>query len=157
MKRIRNIAVGLTVATWANFALAQDLVIYPSQGQDQEQQGADEYQCYGWSKDRSGFDPMVAPRASTPPPRKQAPKGGLARGAVGGAVIGGIIGGSSGAKKGAGAGAVLGGARRADQKRQQKRADDQWAQDQARQYNEGRSTYNRNFAACMEGRGYNVR
>ena len=100
---------------------------------------------------------MVAPRASTPPPRKKAPKGGIGRGAVGGAVIGGILGGSSGSKKGAGAGAVLGGVRRADQKRQQKQAEDQWAKDQARQYNEGRSTYNRNFAACMEGRGYTVR
>ena len=157
MKVIRNITVGLTVAAWANLALAQDLVIYPSKGQDQEQQGADEYQCYGWSKNRSGFDPMVAPRASTPPPRKKAPKGGIGRGAVGGAVIGGILGGSSGAKKGAGAGAVLGGVRRADQKRQQKQAEDQWAKDQARQYNEGRSSYNRNFAACMEGHGYTVR
>ena len=158
MKVFRNIAVGLTVTAWANLALAaQELVIYPSGGQDQEQQGADEYQCYGWSKERSGFDPMARPTASTPPPQKEAQQGGLARGALRGAAIGGIVGGSSGAKKGAGAGAVLGGARRADQKRKQEQANKQWEQEQIRRYEQGRSTYNRNFAACMEGRGYNVR
>ena len=157
MKVIRHIAIGLTVVIWANLALAQDLVIYPSQGQDEEQQDADEYKCYGWAKNRSGFDPMATPRATKPPPRKKAPKGGLGRGAVGGALIGGILGGSSGAKKGAGAGAVMGGVRRADQKRQQRQAEDQWAKDQARQYEQNRSQYNRNFAACMEGRGYTVR
>lgn len=157
MKGIRNIAVGLTVAIWANLALAQeDLVIYPSQGQDQEQQSADEYQCYGWAKDRSSFDPMARPTASRPPPRKKAPKGGAGVGALRGAVLGGIIGGSSGAKKGAGAGLVFGGARRADQKRQQQQAEKQWEQEQARQYNQVRNTYNRNFAACMQGRGYTV-
>ena len=51
----------------------------------------------------------------------------------------------------------MGGVRRADQKRQQKQAEDQWAKDQARQYEQNRSNYNRNFAACMEGRGYTVR
>ncbi len=157
MKGIRIIAVGLAVATWAVLASAQEVVVYPAQGQDQDQQGADEYQCYGWSRDRSGFDPMAAPTASSPRPQQGAPKGGLVRGGVGGAVIGGIIGGSSGAKKGAASGAVLGGVRRSSQNRKQKKAQDQWEQDQARQYNQGRSNYNRNFAACMEGRGYTVR
>ena len=157
MKVMRNIPVGLFVATWANLIPAQDLVIYPGGGQDQEQQGADEYQCYGWSKDRSGFDPMARPTASAPPPKKGAPKGGVGRGAVSGAVIGGIFGGSSGAKKGAGAGAVMGALRRADQNRQQKEAQKQWEQDQSRQYEQGRRNYNRNFAACMEGSGYTVR
>lgn len=157
MKVICKIAVGLTVATWANLALAQDLVIFPGQGQDQEQQSADEFYCYGWAKGRTGFDPMARPTASAPPPKKAARKGGVGRGAVGGAVIGGIIGGKKGAKKGAGAGAVMGGMRRADQNRQEKQAQKQWEQEQARQYEQGRSNYNRNFAACMEGRGYTVR
>jgi hypothetical protein len=37
MKGIRNIAVGLAVATWAVLALAQEVVVYPAQGQDQDQ------------------------------------------------------------------------------------------------------------------------
>ena len=157
MKVICKIAVGLSIATWVNLALAQDLVIFPSQGQDQEQQSADEFYCYGWAKDRTGFDPMARPTATAPPPRKKASKGGFGKGALRGAAIGGIIGGSSGAKKGAGAGAVMGGMRRADQQRKETEAAKQWEQEQTQQYNLDRNNYNRNFAACMEGRGYTVR
>ena len=69
MKVIRNFAIGLMVATFANLALAQDLVIYPGQGQDQVQQDADEYQML-WlvqgSKPASIRWP--GPRQSAPPP-----------------------------------------------------------------------------------------
>ena len=58
---------------------------------------------------------------------------------------------------GAAAGAVVGGARRADQNRQQAQAQAQWEQQQVSQYEAARNSYNRAFAACMEGRGYTVR
>ena len=38
-------------------ALAQELFIYPKQGQSQEQQDNDRYECYRWAADKSGFDP----------------------------------------------------------------------------------------------------
>jgi hypothetical protein len=38
-------------------AVAQDLSIYPKNGQSREQQSADLYQCYHWAKDQTGFDP----------------------------------------------------------------------------------------------------
>ena len=62
--------------------LAQEFVIYPTQGQSTEQMEQDKFQCYSWSKNESGFDPMAPPTASEPPPQKEAQKGGTGRGAV---------------------------------------------------------------------------
>ncbi len=33
---------------------AQDLMVYQAQGQSQEQQQGDEFECYNWSKQQSG-------------------------------------------------------------------------------------------------------
>lgn len=137
--------------------LASELIIYPNEGQDEAQQEQDNYQCYSWAKGQSGFDPMAPPTATEAPPPPQAKKGGVARGALRGAAIGGIIDGSDGAKTGAAAGAVVGGIRRADQNRQQAQQQAQWEQQQSAQYEAARSSYNRAFAACMEGRGYTVK
>ena len=35
----------------------QDLIIYPKNGQSKDQQAADQYECYGWAKNQTGFDP----------------------------------------------------------------------------------------------------
>jgi hypothetical protein len=137
--------------------LAQELMIYPKEGQDKDQQELDEFQCYGWAKDQSGFDPMAVPTATAPPPEQEAQKGGLVRGAAGGAAVGAIIDGGDGAAKGAAAGAVLGGMRRNSQKREQQQKQQNWEQEQAEQYAAKRNSYNRAYAACLEGRGYTVR
>jgi hypothetical protein len=34
-----------------------DLIAYPKNGQEQAQQAADDYECHGWAKSQSGFDP----------------------------------------------------------------------------------------------------
>ena len=34
-----------------------DLIIYPKNGQTKDQQAADQYECYGWAKGQTGFDP----------------------------------------------------------------------------------------------------
>ena len=81
MKQIAVYAVA-TLLFLSGSALAQEMVIYPSQGQSNEQMEQDKFQCYSWSKNESGFDPMALPTASTPPPAKEAQKGGVARGAV---------------------------------------------------------------------------
>jgi len=36
---------------------AGDLIIYPKNGQDPKQEAADRYDCHGWAKAQSGFDP----------------------------------------------------------------------------------------------------
>ena len=141
---------------------AQDLMVYPAQGQSQEQQQKDEFECYNWAKQQSGFDPMAAPQATAPPPQQQgrqaSPLGGAARGAAVGAV-GGAIGGNAGkgAAIGAATGALLGGMRRNEQKQKQQQAQQQWEQQQAAQYQQNRSNYNRALAVCLEGLGYTVR
>jgi hypothetical protein len=151
----------------AGTAVAQDLVIYPAKGQSQQQMEKDKFECYSWAKGQTGFDPMQIPTATSAPPSQQkssvggsALKGGVAGGA-GGAVIGGIAGGRKGARRGAAIGGVSGGAiggmRSSRQNRQAEQQRKQWEQQQANQYMQQRNAYNRAHAACLEGRGYNVK
>ncbi len=46
---------------------ADDLMIYPIGGQSAEQQEKDRFECYGWAKNESGFDPMAPPTATEAP------------------------------------------------------------------------------------------
>jgi hypothetical protein len=39
---------------------SEDLFVYPKQGQSEEQQATDRYQCYSWAKSQTGFDPTVS-------------------------------------------------------------------------------------------------
>jgi hypothetical protein len=146
----------------AEVAVAQDMFIYPEKGQSNEQMEQDKFQCYDWAKKQSGFDPMKAPTATTPPPQEEAAKGGVGRGAVRGGLLGlgvGAIAGDAG--KGAAIGAVggglIGGARRSNQKQEQAQAEQQWAEQQASNYAHNRNKYNRAYSACLEGRGYTVK
>jgi hypothetical protein len=146
-------------------AEAQDLFIYPSKGQSQEQQDRDRYECHSWASQQTGFDPTrSAPPPGVAPPPKEAQQGGLMRGGLrGGAIgaVGGAIGGDvkKGAAIGAGTGALIGGFRRNDQKRRQKQERQNYRQAQAQQdaaYARQRDSYNRAMAACLQGRGYTV-
>jgi len=148
---------GMLLALSSGVMLASELMIYPNEGQDDVQQEQDNYQCYSWAKGESGFDPMDRPTATEPPPEQKNPNTGVGRGALRGAAVGGIIDGSDGAKTGAAVGAVTGGIRRSSANRQNAQAQAQWEQEQAAQYEAARNSYNRAFAACMEGRGYTVR
>lgn len=158
------LVIVVTLFLLASLALAQgDLIIYPKMGQSEGQQEKDKYDCYVWAKKQTGFDPMKIPKATEPPPQKEAKKGGLLRGAAGGALLGAAIGGiaddeaGKGAAIGAAAGGLFGGMRRQQQKKQQEQAEQQWAQEQASQYAHKRNNYNRAFSACLEARGYTVK
>lgn len=134
---------------------AQDLVVYPAKGQSQDQQEQDQFQCYTWARDRTGFDPMEVPRASSAEPEQ---KGGAGRGALGGAAAGALVGAIAGDTKqgaliGGALGGLTGGARRASSNKDRQ----QWEQQQAQQYAQRRNEYNRAYAACLEGRGYTVK
>lgn len=143
-------------------ARAQEFVIYPAKGQSQEQMEKDKFECYTWAKGQSGFDPMAPPTATTAPPAKEEPKGGVLKGAVVGALAGAAVGSFSGnagtgAAIGAAGGGVVGGMRRKSQTTKEEKAQQDWEQQQVAGYSEKRTGYNRNFAACMEGRGYTVK
>jgi Glycine-zipper domain len=150
--RVLLVLIGLLFASQEAFA-GVDVFVYPGKGQTKEQQEQDEFSCYKWAKEQTGFDPNQPMQQAAAPP----PQGGAARGAARGAAvgaIGGAIGGDAGkgAAIGAGVGAA-GGAMRRRQAEQQQAA----AQQKAKQaYNAQVSDYKRAFSGCMTARGYTV-
>jgi hypothetical protein len=162
----KKITVALGALLWLIVAaptvtLAIDMFIYPTRGQSAEQQDRDQWECRSWATQQTGFDPAARPRAITPPPAQQAPRGGALRGAAGGAgigAIGGAIGGNAGrgAAIGAVGGGLLGAVRRNDQNRQNDFAQQQWAQQNVAHHEQNRSAWTRAVAACLQGRGYTV-
>jgi hypothetical protein len=174
IKVASRIACAFALFAFASTVAAQSLIIYPAKGQSAEQQKKDEGECQIWAKGNTGIDPLaLAGQASQPPPvAAQAPPPpggqrvrGAARGAAGGAVIGAIAGDAGkGAAIGAAAGTVAGGARKR-QAEQQTAAANQQAQAQANQQAQAQSantqaqlaTFNKAYAACLEGRGYTVK
>jgi len=134
---------------------AQELFVFPNEGQTREQQEKDEFQCMRLARERSGFDPMATPTATRAQPQTEGGVlGGAGRGALLGTAVGAIAGDTRrGALMGAAGGGLMGGMRRNDSQRQQ----DQWAREQAAIYQRDRDNFNRAFTACMEARGYTVR
>jgi len=162
MNKINNLAAAGLIAFLPGIVHAQDLMIYPAKGQSDQQQEKDQFECYGFAKKQSGFDPMAAPTTSTAPPPSEAPQGGVGKGAVrggiGGALIGAIAGDTKkGAAIGAASGGLFGGLRSHDQKQRESNSRQQWEQRETQQYATNRNNYNRAYTACLEGRGYTVR
>jgi hypothetical protein len=163
MQTIFKVTILLTgLLMGMNLAFAQEMVIYPAKGQNPQQMEKDKGECYVWAKGQTGFDPMQPPPTSAPPPAQPPPQGGVVKGAARGAVVGAAVGSFSGeagkgAAAGAAAGGLVGGMKKADQSKQQAAAQQQAAEKQAADYNQKRSTYNRAYGACMEGRGYTVK
>ena len=156
-------ALFLASSLFAGFALASELYIYPNRGQGPELQSRDRYECHTWAVRQTGFDPTrsQAARGTRPPPR-EAPQGGLFRGAARGAAlgaVGGAIGGDAGkgAAIGAGVGSLFGAMRRRDQRQREAQAQANWAGQQQASNSRRRSEYNRAMGACLAGRGYTVR
>ena len=156
--RIAVTTIALVLA-FASSAGAQQLIVYPGQGQTPEQQARDQGECRAWAVQQTGFDPSYPP----PPPAGAAPpqQGGVLRGAARGAVLGVTIGAirgdaGGGAAAGAAGGALIGGFRRADDQcayeQQQAEIQAQYQQQLATQ----NQAYNRALSACLQGRGYTV-
>jgi hypothetical protein len=140
------------------------MIVYPAKEQSADQQATDERECYLWSQEQTGIDPMAAGPNADSAAAASADKmdsattgaavGGAARGAAGGAVVGAIAGDAGeGAAIGAVAGAVSG-------RRAKKRAEKQAAQQGAAQAQgisaERMATFKKGMAACLTGRGYTV-
>ena len=144
--RRRSVAWALVSTFTLGATLAgADVYVYPAKGQSKEQQERDQFECYKWAKEQTGFDPSRPPQASAPPP------GGAVQGAAKGAAvgaIGGAIGGNAG--KGAAIGAGVGGTAGAIRRHRGAAA-------QQQQYAASRNGYDRAFGACMTGRGYTVK
>ncbi len=155
MRTTIGFAVFLVAFLLAGAVAAQQVFVFPAQGQTPEQQAQDEGTCNAWAVNQTGFNPMHA--GSAPPPSGQATQGGVARGAARGAATGAVIGGITGdagrgAAAGAAGGAMVGGMRRRDQRRQQEAEQQAWQQQQ----NAARHAWQRAYTACLEGKGYTV-
>jgi hypothetical protein len=164
------------VLVLANSSVADSLIIYPAKGQSTEQQSKDEGECQQWAKKTTGIDPLalasqasqpapVSAAPATPPPEKGQRVRGAARGAAAGAAVGAIAGDAGkGAAIGATAGTVAGGSRKRRQERESAAASqqagaqaEQQAQTQSANTQAQLATFNKAYAACLEGRGYTVK
>lgn len=152
---IRARAVAAVCILWAvaEAAVAQQPIIYPAKGQNQQQQNADLAQCQSWANQTTGIDPAAVRQQAANQPQQQQVGGERVVGAAGGALIGGAIGGGNAAVGGALVGTMLGGARQRQKQKQNSQ------QQQQAQYNANSqlTTYYRALGACMEARGYTVR
>ncbi len=158
MKLTIIISAALVASAGLMTSAMADLIVFPAKGQSNEQMEQDKFSCYGWAKQQSGFDPMAAPKTSTPAPSQEKKSGGVVRGGLGGAALGAIVGDSSkSAKRGAAAGGLIGGVRQGSANRATEKNTEQWQQQEASQYANNRNTYNRGYSACMEGKGYTVK
>jgi len=137
-------------------------VIYPAEGQDEQQQLSDQLECYRWADQQTNWDPyqaydeLVAEGYAAQQSAEQA-QGGLVGGAAKGAVAGVAIGAIAGdAGTGAAIGAVAGGL--AGGSRSRRAQQDAQAQTQAAvdAFNAQLQKWDRNYVACMQGRDYVV-
>lgn len=145
MIRVLVFSLASVIALAPATAMSQSKVyVYPQKGQSKEQQQKDESACYTWAKEQSGVDPAAPQQPAQPGAHGRGALRGAAKGAAVGAAVGAIAG---DAGKGAGAGAVVGGVGG----RRRSKADQQAAAAQSA------DSYQRAFAACMEGRGYTTK
>jgi hypothetical protein len=145
--------VGIAAALAAGGAGAE-VFVYPKKGQSQQQFEQDQFQCHGWAKQQTGVDPARIQVATTPTPEQGGAVKGAARGAAVGA-IGGAIGGDAGKGAAIGAGVgVAGGAMKQGARNREAAASAQQAQAQQQT---ALRRYEKAYATCLEGRGYQVR
>jgi hypothetical protein len=148
------LAAALAWVTTAGVAGAE-VFVYPKQGQSQERFRQDQYECHSWATSQTGVDPSRPAVASAPPPPPAS--GGAVRGGARGAAvgaIGGAIGGDAGqgAAIGAGVGAAAGLMRQNQYNRQAAAS----AATSQNQQSADLQRYERAYATCMGGRGYQV-
>jgi hypothetical protein len=152
----------------ATLSASVGVVVFPAKGQSAQLQSQDEGECYAWSKNQTGVDPMAPAAVPTPPVQQTAsqPQGTVVRGAARGAVAGTAIGAVAGdTGKGAAIGATAGTLKGvSDKSKQSAQAQQQAAQQQqqaAQQQEAARQQqldlFRKGFSACLEGKGYTVK
>jgi hypothetical protein len=155
---LRTTVYSLLMLLVTGQAMAQELYIYPAKDQSAEQMEKDKYECYNWAKKDSSFDPMAAPKATTPAPTAEKKKGGAVKGAAAGAVAGKVLGNSSKTtKRSAAAGGLIGGVSQSSKNAKTEQKQKDWEQKESANYANNRNNYNRAYSACLEGRGYTVK
>ncbi len=147
----------LSPALVASLASSVGLYVYPAENQSSDQIAQDDYQCYAWAKEQTGFDPVSASEPA--PVEAQAPgaDGSAMRGALRGAARGAIIGeiADDDASKGAEVGAALGMMRGRSHSRQQSQQQAAQANNQNQaQHQQRQDNFKKAMSLCLEARGY---
>ena len=152
---ISRTAVLSALGVFAFVVAAQaEVFVYPKQGQSQDQFGRDQFECHKWSEGQTGVNPSQPAPSAAPMPEQGGVVRGGARGAALGAIGGAIAGDAGkGAAIGAGVGAAAGGMRQASRNQQAAQAQHQAQATQQASL----QRYDQAYAACMAGRGYQVR
>ncbi|MDR4493972.1 MAG: glycine zipper domain-containing protein [Nitrospirales bacterium] len=150
---ILGLTLGLGLLVHASHLSAQTFV-FPEKGQSPEQQEQDDFTCYKWAKQQTGYDPEHPNLAAAPPP----PSGGRAmRGAMGGAALGAMGGAIAGnAGKGAAIGAATSGGLGMMRQRRAEREYQMEVQQAGAQNQQTRATFERAHNVCMEAKGYKI-
>ena len=69
MKSMRIPGVVIVCATVVfGVTQAQEVFVYPANGQNAEQQSKDEYACYQWASQNTGYDPSRPQGSGAPAP-----------------------------------------------------------------------------------------
>jgi len=138
------------------------IMVYPAQGQSQEQLERDQYECHVWAVQQTGYDPS---RPGMPPGQRvvvqpaNPPGAGTAVGAIAGAILGAAIAGPRDAGVGAVFGGITGAAigstsdanAAAQANAEQARLDQGYAQNA-----QAAANYRRAIGACLDARGYKI-
>ena len=158
MKNYRRIIFGTLITVCVTVVnSAAETIVYPAQGQSQEQQTIDEEECRKWATEKTGVDPLQVAKSATSEAGTSQQDRKVVKGAAGGALAGVVVGAIAGdAGKGAAIGATVGGLGGAARKRQKQMAqqnDVQQAQDQQKAM---MAEYDKAYRACLSGRGYSI-
>ncbi|MCA9500700.1 MAG: hypothetical protein MRJ67_16800 [Nitrospirales bacterium] len=150
---IFGLRLGLGLLLFTTYVQAQTFV-FPEKGQSPEQQELDDFTCYKWAKQQTGYDPEHPDLAAAPPPPSG---GGAMRGAMGGAALGAIGGAIAGnAGKGAAIGAAAGGGMGIIGQRRAERGYQEEVQQASAKNQQTRATFDRAHNVCMEAKGYKI-
>ncbi len=153
-------------------AATMNVFVFPTEGQDAQQQSQDEAACYSWAVQNTGTDPFdLAKKAEADKEKAEQAKseaektgrGAGASGAVKGAAAGALIGeiasddAGKGADYGAAAGVVAGRRRGRKQKKQAEAQAEQQAQQAKAANEEQMANFKKAFSVCLETKKYMVK
>ena len=153
-----SVTLDTSKMTYNQISAKLGLYVFPSKNQSNQQQKADEFECYNWAIQQSGIDPLNMPQAK-PDSVATGPDGTVVKGAAKGALVGTAIGAVTGdAGTGAAVGAIAGGAGGIRQKRVTNVRKQQQAEASAAQQQQATAdNYKKAFSACIEGKGYTTK
>jgi hypothetical protein len=157
MHRIVTVASIVALVGMANLVAAEP-VAYPTKGQSFDKQNRDEYECHGIAQKETDVDPVAVAEQATAASKSDSGGKTGAGSAAGGAAMGAMRGAAegdagAGALHGAGMGRLISVIRSRRQMEQQQQAGAAQSADLRAQLDK----YDRAYAACMTGRGYEVK